>query len=274
MRTAAYVAVALVATGLFVKRGLARTNDGEHTAPRVGAIDAAGARLVRVTGEAGDLRVVAVEGASAVRVKGTARASRASGLDEIKLALHRKGDELFVRAVVPSSSGRSWFGGSTRFGGPTRRALDMVVEVPASLEAQVADGSGDVEVRGVSALDLTDGSGNVRVVDVRGPVRLTDGSGEVELIGTAGDVWLNDGSGNVRVRDVAGSIVVDDDGSGELHASGVRGDVLVRHDGSGDIDVSDVGGRLIVARDGSGEVRHHDVRGGVEIPRRRSAHRR
>jgi hypothetical protein len=269
MRTAAYVAVALVATGLFVKRGMARTHDGrEHSAPRVGTIDAEGARLVRVTGEAGDLRVVAVDGAREVRVRGTARASRASGLDEIKLEMRRNGDELVVRAVVPSRSGRSWFGG------PTRRALDMVVEVPASLEAAVTDGSGDLEVRGVSALDLTDGSGNVRVSDVRGPVRLTDGSGEVELTGTAGDVWLKDGSGEVRVRDVAGSLVVDDDGSGGLSASGVRGDVLVRNDGSGDIDVSDVGGRFIVAQDGSGEVRHHDVRGGVEIPRRKKAHPR
>jgi hypothetical protein len=266
MRTAAYVAVVLVATGFFVKRGHARAGDGrEHTAARVGAIDAEGARLVRVTGEAGDLRVVAVEGAREVRVQGTARSSRASGLDEIKLELRRKGDELIVRAVVPSHSGRSWFGG------PTRRALDMVVEVPASLEADVTDGSGDVEVRGVSALELTDGSGDVRVSDVRGPVRLTDGSGEVELLGTAGDVWLNDGSGEVRVRDVAGSMVVDADGSGGLSATGVRGDVLVRSDGSGDIDVSDVGGRFIVSQDGSGEVRHHGVRGAVELPRRKVA---
>lgn len=61
MRTFAYVAVVLVATGWFVRRGLAGS-EGDYTAPRVGAVDATGARLVRVTGEAGELRVVAVSG--------------------------------------------------------------------------------------------------------------------------------------------------------------------------------------------------------------------
>ena len=265
MRTVAYIALVLAATALFIKRGLANS-DGDYTAPRHAAIDAGGARLVRVTGAAGELRVVGVDGIGEVRVRGTAHASRRRGLDGVKVELRRDGNDVVVRSVIQSPK-RNWFGRSTS------QSLDMVVEVPASLEADVTDGSGDAEVDGVSALRVTDGSGNLRVVNVRGPVRVTDGSGELEMRGVAGDVWLTDGSGNVSVHDLTGSLVVAVDGSGELSADGVHGDVLVQQDGSGDIDVANVGGRLIVKRAGSGEVRHRDVRGAVDVPPGKVAHR-
>ncbi|CAA9300091.1 MAG: hypothetical protein AVDCRST_MAG11-757 [uncultured Gemmatimonadaceae bacterium] len=259
MRTLAYVAAALLATAFVVRRGLA-DSDGDHTAPRNAAIDAAGATLLRLESGAGELRVVAVDGASQVRVQGVAHASRASGLAGVKLELRRDGRTVRVRPVL-AAGGRRWW-----FGGPTRRALDMIVEVPRGMEADVTDGAGDVEVQGVSALRVKDGSGELRVSDVHGPVRVADGSGDLELSAVHGDVWVDDGSGDVSVRDVEGAVVVNADGSGELVAAGVGGDMLVRDDGSGDIDVSNVGGRLIVTRDQSGEVRHHDVRGGVQVP--------
>ena len=259
MRRIALVAVVLATTALFVTRGRAASS-GDHTAPRSGVIDAAGARTVRVVGEAGELRVVGVSGLGEVRVQGTAHASRASALDGVRLELRREGGEVVVRPVIRSHRVR-WFGG------PTHRSLDLVVEVPAELEVRVTDGSGDAQVDGVGALDITDGSGNLRVSNVRGAARITDSSGELDVQGVAGDLWLRDASGDVGVREVAGSVVVASDGSGALAASGVRGDVLVQRDGSGDIDVSDVGGRFLLTEDGSGEVRHHDVRGGVQLPR-------
>ena len=262
MRTLAYVAAALVATAFVVRRGVAHA-DGDHTTPRNAAIDAAGATLLRLESGAGELRVVAVDGAQQVRVQGVAHAARASGLRGVKLELRRDGRTVHVRPLMAAERRRWWSRG------PTRRALDMIVEVPRGMEADVTDGAGDVEVQGVSALRLQDGSGEVRVSDVHGPVRVADGSGDLELSAVHGDVWVEDGSGDVSVRDVEGAVVVDADGSGELLTAGVRGDVLVRADGSGDIDVSNVGGRLIVTRDQSGEVRHHDVRGGVRLPARK-----
>ena len=263
MRTAVFVAVAALAAALFMKRGIAWSFDeGEHESARMGMIDAMGARQVRVESAAGDLRVVGVNGLDKVRVHGTAHASRSGALHGIKLDLRREGDRVVVRALLPRQAKR-WFGK------PATTALDMEIEVPASMEADVVDGSGDAEVQGVSALRMTDASGDVRIVDVRGPVRLTDASGEAEAVGVMGDLWVEDGSGALSIRDVAGSLVASD-GSGELNAAHVQGDVLVRRDGSGDIDVSDVAGRLIVQQDGSGEVRHHDVRGPVEIPRKKA----
>ena len=267
MRTFAYVAVVLVATAFFVRRGVAGA-DGDHTAPRNAAIAAAGATLLKLESGNGELRVVAVDGADQVRVKGVAHASRASGLGGVKLELRREGGTVTVRPLMRQARRRWW-----PFGGPTQRALDMIVEVPRGMEADVTDGGGDVDVQGVSALRITDGAGELRVADVRGPVRVTDGSGDVELTGVHGDLWVEDGSGDVSMRDVDGAVVVNADGSGELLAAGVRGDLLVRNDGSGDIDVSNVGGRFTLARDGSGEVRHHDVRGGVQLPPPRTARR-
>jgi hypothetical protein len=267
MRTVAFVAVVLLATAAFVKRGLGWSTSGDHTAAREATIDARGARLIRVETGAGELRVLGVDGLSEARVRGTAHASRSGLLDDIKVELRRDGDQLVARSVIPAATHRRWFGGSAS------RSLDLVIEVPAALEADVTDGSGDVEVRGVSALRIKDGSGELRVLDVHGAVRVQDGSGDLELSGIGGDAWVEDGSGNVSAKEIAGSLVIAVDGSGEVTARAVQGDMLVRRDGSGDIDVANVGGRLIVERDGSGEVRYEDVRGGVELPRKKVARR-
>lgn len=262
MRTAGFVIVVLLVAVMFVKRGVAWSfGDREHVDPRTAVLAAHGARQVHVESSAGDLRVVAVEGLDEVRVHGTARASSERILKSIKLALRRENDRLVVKGVVPPQS-RSWLGR------PTRQSLDMVVEVPMSIEADVVDGSGNLEVQGVSALQVKDGSGNLQVIDVRGPVRLTDGSGEVELRGVHGDVLIEDGSGELSVNEVHGSLVVTD-GSGSISASRVHGDVLVQNDGSGDIDVAEVGGRFIVTQDRSGAVSYRDVKGTVEIPKKK-----
>lgn len=260
MRTAAYVAVVLVVTAAFVRHGVKQGDGGDYTAERVATIDARGAEQVTVTGGMGKLRIVAAGEGGGVRVRGTAHASRRAVLDDIKLELRREGDVVLVRAVMPAQT-RSWFGR------PPRRSLDMTVEVPASFDADVTSGRGDTDVRGVRALRITDGSGDLQIADVGGPVSVRDGSGDVALTGIRGDVWIEDGSGDVLARKLDGALVVAADGSGDLAASGVRGDVLVRRDGGGDIDVSDVGGRFMVEHDRGGDVRYRDVRGAVSVPR-------
>jgi hypothetical protein len=210
----------------------------EHRAPREAKVEAAGARSLRVIARAGSLRIQGNEGASAVTIHGTACSSSESRLADIRLVAERRGDVVHVEAAIPDN----WFGGDA--------GLDLTIEVPASLAVAVEDGSGEATVRHVAALDIEDGSGELRIEDVAGEVRVTDGSGEI-------------------VIDRAGSVVIEEDGSGGVRISGVRGSVVVRDDGSGSIDVSDVGGDFTVEHDGSGGIAHDGIRGQVRIPSRR-----
>lgn len=239
---------------LLVSAGTARAGawDCGQTAPREGSADAAGARSIRVLAKAGELKIRGVAGASTVAVKGTACASRASGLDEIKLVVERRGDVVHVEAITPD-----WNWGSA--------GLDMEIDLPNSIPLDVDDGSGSAEVRDVAALRITDGSGELTIEGVGGALTVDDGSGSLQISNVAGAVTLTDGSGEIVVRQ-AGSVLVKEDGSGSIQISDVRGNVVVRNDGSGSIDVREVAGDFTVDDDGSGGIEHQGVHGRVKIP--------
>ncbi|MDF1504135.1 hypothetical protein [Roseisolibacter sp. H3M3-2] len=216
----------------------------EYTAPREADVDARGARRVSVEGHAGYLRVRGVEGLTQVRVRGTARASRREVLDRIRIETRRDGDVVLVRADVPDQrDGDRW--------GDDNRALDLVVEVPLGIAADVRDGSGALEVRGVGALDVEDGSGEIDVRDVAS-ARIRDGSGEIRVEDVRGDVRLSDGSGSIAVRRVRGSVLVENDGSGGIEVREVEGDLTVDRARGRAISYSDVRGRVDVPRDTRG----------------------
>ncbi|HEX2190747.1 MAG TPA: hypothetical protein VHG51_17700 [Longimicrobiaceae bacterium] len=230
----------------------------EHTAPRSAVVDARGASLVRVDARAGSLRVEGRPGLTEVRVRGTARANRERDLEGIRLIAERRGDQVHVEVVMPRE---------TVLLGSIRRVLDLVVEVPEGIAADVDDSSGEAVIRRVGNLRVEDSSGELEIEDVRGDVRVTDSSGALSIVRVAGDVWVSDGSGELRVHDVRGGVTVDEDGSGEMDIRDVAGDVLVREDGSGGIRVDRVGGNLTVQDDGSGGVRVARVAGTVRLPR-------
>ncbi len=212
----------------------------DYTAPRSATVDARGARRLEVEGKAGGLRIRGVDGLTEVRVRGTARASRREWLEEIRLVARREGDAVIVRADIPDRDYSDWTDGNYS------RALDLVLEVPRGIAADVSDGSGEVEIRGVGALALKDGSGEIDVEDVA-------------------SARIDDGSGEIRVRDVRGDLRLND-GSGSIDAAGVRGSVVVESDGSGGVDVRDVGGDFTI-QDGRGRgVSYRDVRGQVRVP--------
>jgi hypothetical protein len=239
---AAALTLAALPAGLRAQ-GIIRGGDGEYTARRDTTIDAHGARRVDVEGRSGELRVVGVAGLREVRVRGTARASRERWLDELRVEARRDGDVVRVRADIPDRAGDDW-GGDMQV-----RALDLVIEVPQGIDADVRDGSGAVEIRGVGALTLVDGSGEVRISDV-GSADVEDGSGEVRIDGVRGDVHLADGSGSLIVTRVGGAVHVDRDGSGE-------------------VDVRDVAGDLVVRRSRAAGVQFANVRGRVDVPEAR-----
>lgn len=211
--------------------------------PRNATVNASGATLLKVDARAGMLRITGRADITEVRVRGTARASSKSLLEDIKLEAVRKGDEVNVRAVMPDMRDCcSW---------NNEALLDLVIEVPAKLALDVDDTSGDMTIEGVAAkIRIEDNSGNIRVRDA------------------GGDLWISDSSGGIDIRGVKGSVDIDEDSSGEIEVYDVTGSVHVGRDSSGSIDVSRVGGDFVVDHDGSGSIDYDGVKGKVDIPRK------
>ena len=213
------------------------------------------ATAVRIIAEAGWLRVEGREGVAELVAKGTACASRESGLDDVELRAYRRGDTLVVEALTPDS----WFGNDYS-------RLNLEVELPSHLPVDIRDGSGSLEVRGIASLDLEDGSGSIEVFEVAGDVEIEDGSGSIRVDGVGGEVQVHDGSGSIEIENVGKDVEIREDGSGSMTITDVRGSVRVREDGSGSIYVADVTGDFSVERDGSGSIQMDNVQGNVRIP--------
>ena len=234
-----------------------------YSAPRNAVVDAAGARTVEVEAAAGSLRVEGKPGLRQVQVTGTARASSQQFLTQIRLIAERRGDVVFIKADIPDQWRDNWNNNSA--------SLDLVIEVPQGINADVSDGSGDAKVFNVGSLDAKDGSGDFSVDGAAGAVRIVDGSGQLTIENVGGDINVSDGSGEIEVRNVMGSFTVESDGSGSIYATDVRGSVIVESDGSGNIEVNKVGRDFKVDSKGSGSIDYASVTGQVDIPERHRA---
>ena len=195
-------------------------------------------RLILEAG-AGSLRIEGRSGLSEVRISGRACASHDELLDQLDFDAGLAGDAVEIRTHEIDS--RDWRG--QRYA-----RLDLIVEVPVGMAADITDRSGELVVAGL------------------GETRIEDGSGEIEVADIVGRLTIDDGSGEVRVRDVDGDVTIDD-GSGEIELLRITGSVRI-DDGSGDIDVDDIGADFIVATDGSGSIDHRGVRGSIDVPRK------
>jgi len=256
---------AAFAAAPFLIASTARAQD--YTAPRNATVDAAGARTVEVEAAAGNLRVEGKAGLRQVQVTGTARASSQQFLNQIRLIAERRGDVVFIKADIPDHEWRSGFNNNYS------ASLDLVIQVPQGINADVSDGSGDAKVLNVGSLEASDGSGNFELDGAAGSVRITDGSGNLTIANVGGDVRVSDGSGEIDVRNVTGSFTVESDGSGSIYATDVRGSVLVENDGSGEIEVNKVGKDFRVEHKGSGSIDYSSVSGQVDVPDRRRGRR-
>jgi hypothetical protein len=242
--------------------GSAAQAQSPYSAPRNAVVDAAGAKGVEVEAGAGSLRVEGKPGLRQVQVTGTAWSSSQQFLNRIKLIAERRGDVVFIKADIPDNEDdNSWRDNYSA-------ALDLVVEVPQGMNAEVGDGSGEAKILNVGSLEMSDGSGSLSVIGAAGSVRITDGSGDLTIENVGGDVSVRDGSGDITVRNVTGSFTVESDGSGGIFATDVKGSVLVQNDGSGSIEVNKVGKDLRVENKGSGDIEYTDVSGQIDIPDR------
>ena len=150
--------------------------------------------------------------------------------------------------------------------------INLTVQLPASLNLEIADGSGWLRVADVDGhMDIKDGSGDITLARIGGDLVLNDGSGQIDIRGAAGSVQIRDGSGGITAEDVGRGLEIRD-GSGEIEIQGVGGDVTLR-DSSGGIRVVDVEGNFEVLSDSTGGIRYDNVRGQVDVPQRRRRNR-
>jgi len=257
---------------------MANQGDCRYEAERTLTSPAASVEALRLNAGSGSLEVIGVPGLEEIRAIGRACASHEDFLQDLRISGEMDGGALVLETHYPEL--RGWSGGN-RYA-----RLDLRVEVPAGLAADIADGSGEMEISNLGNLsvrdgsgeavltgiqgDLTieDGSGGLEIRDVSGFVRVDDGSGEIVLEDVGSDVEIRDSSGEVDIQGVNGSVTVYDS-SGEIQARSVVGSFIVAQDSSGDIEVQGIGGDFVVKRDGSGEIRYEDVEGSVDIPRKR-----
>lgn len=258
----------LIILGVFIpSSGKAQSDD--VTAPRNAVVSAAGAHVIRISARSGYLNVTGRPGLTQVRVTGVARASSRRMLDEIKLQAERQGDEVLIKVIMPDSDHNLW----DVFQGEHRQQLDLDIEVPTNIPLDVADGSGELKIRGTGPVALSDGSGDLELSGITGDVRINDGSGNVVLKGVGGDVEVDDGSGSIDADNVTGNFTIGNDGSGSVDVSGVGGTMRIESKGSGGVNVDRVGGDFIVDRKGSGSIEYNTVKGRVSVPERRRRNR-
>src|SRR5689334_1137149 len=85
---------------------------------------------------------------------------------------------------------------------------------------------------------LSDGSGNLALRGLTGPVTVNSGSGDVRANGLTGTVSLQDGSGNITGGALSGPKVTLKDGSGDIAIDSLESLNVVVTDGSGNIDLT------------------------------------
>jgi hypothetical protein len=224
------------------------------------ALAETGDRL-RILAGSGSLEVEGVEGLSEVRASARACASSEDLLEDLRLTSGREGRELRVETHYPDASG--WGGWGDRYA-----RLDLRLEVPAGIETEIRDTSGEIHFSNLGTLDLEDSSGEIEGYGVLGSVRIRDSSGEITLSDVRDDVEIDDGSGEIDIAGIGGTVTIED-GSGEINVRDVGESVRVIRDGSGSIEVDRVGGDFVVERDGSGSIQYRNVTGRVDVPRKR-----
>lgn len=213
----------------------------DYSEQREQTLDAASLTELMVSAKAGELTIKGEPGRQEITANATVCASSKELLAESRLNMESNGRRGEVSVELPRS--RSW-------GDDDHVSMDLELRVPDTLELDVDDSSGELEITNVASLKLDDSSGSIYVRDVRGDLSIEDSSGSLKARGVGGAVTISDSSGSIDVSDVLGS-------------------VLIERDTSGSIEVSDVGGDFTVGRDGSGGIDYRNVAGRVDVPKRK-----
>jgi DUF4097 and DUF4098 domain-containing protein YvlB len=223
-------------------------------------LDLAGSDILVILAGAGDLEIAGSDDVSVATIRGHVCVSVEEWLAESRVdVLEGRQAEIIVELPEVTDS---WL----RFG-QSYAYIDLRIVVPEGTRLDVKDSSGDVDIAGVSAIQIKDSSGDISIEDISGPVTLFDSSGDVVLSDIKGDVTVeSDSSGDIRGRDIEGSVLVNRDSSGDIRFIDVGQDFTVERDSSGDISAKGVGGNFSVLADGSGDIVATKVNGQVLMP--------
>ena len=154
----------------------------------------------------------------------------------IKLELKKQGSKAVLVSMFKNQFPRINF---------RTRVINLTVKVPKNMDVEVDDGSGEVKIVQINGnIQIDDGSGEITVRDIQGDVDIDDGSGTVDVRDVTGSVTVDDGSGTIRVNDIGENVKVSD-GSGSIYVDGVGGDVIIKDDGSGSVKISNVKGKVV-----------------------------
>lgn len=223
-------------------------------------LDLSGTDVLTVNAGAGDLRIRGASGSDQALIRGKICASDEDLLSQARV-LTEGGRNAKITVDLPELDG-GW-----SISGNKYSYIDLELEVPDSVELNVRDSSGDIEIESVGSLVVQDSSGDVEITDVNGTVSINDSSGDVEIEDVRGDVIVeSDSSGDLEGDDITGNVLVQKDSSGDIHFTDVDQNFTVERDSSGDITGRNIGGNFTVEKDGSGGIRSDNVAGTVSIP--------
>ncbi len=156
--------------------------------------------------------------------------------DYVKLELKKQGSKAILTSMFKNKFPNINF---------RTRVINLTVRVPKNLDLEVDDGSGEVKIIQIDGnIQIDDGSGEITVRDIQGDVEVDDGSGTVDISHVTGSVTVDDGSGTIEVNDIGENVKVSD-GSGSIYIDGVGGDVIIKDDGSGSVNIQNVKGKVI-----------------------------
>jgi DUF4097 and DUF4098 domain-containing protein YvlB len=266
---------ALVASGMGPAVGLADDNCDFRKA----GVDAAGVVKIVIRAGAGDLKVHGAADGRRIDAKGIACAGNKALRDQLQVTVRRDGDVVYVETQIPENKDGSWWGKNEN------AYIDLGVALPANIDIEAVDSSGDADFEDLKSLTVQDSSGDLTIrrvagavdagdssgdleIEKAGSVRVRDSSGDLDIDDIQGDVVVeNDSSGDIEIEQVGGSVTVDNDSSGTIRVEDVRGSVTVNNDSSGDIYAGRVKGDFTVKSDSSGSIGHADIGGKISVPR-------
>jgi hypothetical protein len=224
-------------------------------------LDLSNSESLAINALAGDLKIDGIKGSEEAVIEGHVCVSKEDWLQESKIET-KGGKNARIDVVLPEQES-GW-----SFSMNHNKHMDLKISVPSDIALIVRDSSGDVEMKHVGSVNITDSSGGIEIEHSTGPVIVRDSSGEIEISHVSDDVIIeSDSSGSIEIEDVDGNAIVKKDSSGEIEFDRISGDAIVENDSSGSISANEIGGDFRVEHDGSGSINSSDIKGEIDIPR-------